>query len=138
MHSPSLSIAAREALKTLVQTLEESIEYPDDSPVKLVIYFDEAHELLVNRNIRARGTRFDILCSALDAFVNDPMMAVFMSTEDLERSTQMAKGMTTRHGPITGLPFDCHPSFPLNPSNYSLDDLGELEFLAMFGRPLYA
>jgi hypothetical protein len=38
--------------------------------------------------------------------------------------------------PYTELPFDCHPDFPIQPEQLSLEDTSKLAFLCRFGRPL--
>ena len=39
--------------------------------------------------------------------------------------------------PFTETPFDCHPSFPVIPSHFTLAGTARVEFLARFGRPLF-
>jgi hypothetical protein len=39
--------------------------------------------------------------------------------------------------PFTETPFDCHPSFPVIPSHFTLAGTAGVEFLARFGRPLF-
>lgn len=123
----------------------------DKHPIKVIICVDEAHELspfpLEKRNKPMKRSRFDILCSRMSIFVGQPMMVLFMSTvssliqlappREFARSFRAINDRTIDHAPITELPFDCHPDFPLKPTNYTLAKLSELEFLAKFGRPLY-
>ena len=38
--------------------------------------------------------------------------------------------------PVTEIPFDCSPIFPIIPGKLGLDDVCKIEFMAQFGRPM--
>ncbi|KIL60714.1 hypothetical protein M378DRAFT_26410 [Amanita muscaria Koide BX008] len=133
--------AARSLLNVITPVLEEKA-------VQAVIYFDEAHEL-ANHNVGSRKdrNRLDVLYACLDAFSRLPIMFIFTSTtSSLYRlappraganSGRRVAGDSVDQAPITELPFDCHPSLPLDPNVHSFQAICELEFLARFGRPLF-
>ncbi|KAI0261562.1 hypothetical protein BC834DRAFT_895858 [Gloeopeniophorella convolvens] len=158
---PDESKAARTAFSHLLKTLLGAVLYDELDPVKVIIYFDEAHELattvpdpvpiLLDANQRplddTERLLVDVLCSTLDVFMMNPMMILLLSTTSsfdklapsrvMARSARMIQGKTIDHAPITELPFDCHPSFPLDDDAYTLADISKLEFLSRFGRPLF-
>ncbi|KIL60721.1 hypothetical protein M378DRAFT_13970 [Amanita muscaria Koide BX008] len=116
--------------------------------VKVVIYFDEAHELCKHdAEPGSKRNRLEVLYDCLDVFLPFPLMFIFTSTtsslhrlastRDASYSTRRVVGKSVDQAPITELPFDCHRSFPLKPHECSFEDICELKFLARFGRPLF-
>ncbi|KAI0267363.1 hypothetical protein BC834DRAFT_968877 [Gloeopeniophorella convolvens] len=155
------SQAAQAAFFHLIEALSSAILEDENDPVKVIIYFDEAHELattvpdplpiFVDADHRLPDDTdrllIDILCSTLDMFMLDPMMVLLLSNtssleeylplRDMAPSARRIPGKTIYHAPITELPFDCYPSFPLDGSAYTLADISKLGYLARFGRPLF-
>ncbi|KAH7890628.1 hypothetical protein F5I97DRAFT_59418 [Phlebopus sp. FC_14] len=115
--------------------------------VEVILYFDEAHELkhVIKGNPEGK-TLYDALWSILGLFDDDAIFTLFLSTQssltllapaaEHARSSRQQKPHDVQP-PITEMPFDCHPCFPLRPGQFKLEDLKELPFLARFGRPLF-
>ncbi|CAL1710532.1 unnamed protein product [Somion occarium] len=124
--------------------------------VKLLLYFDEAHELANKYLINNWGSRisnksyYEIFLSCINPWLDTSVqvMTVFISTspeiylplktdEVLYGPSRLARII---HPPITETPFDCSPHLPI-----SMEELGELTlekasdvaFLVRFGRPLW-
>ncbi|KAH7890620.1 hypothetical protein F5I97DRAFT_1923094 [Phlebopus sp. FC_14] len=115
--------------------------------VEVILYFDEAHELKhVIKGNPDEKTLYDALWSILGLFDYDAIFTLFLSTQssltllapaaEHARSSRQQKPHDVQP-PITEMPFDCHPCFPLRPGQFKLEDLKELPFLARFGRPLF-
>lgn len=112
------------------------------------MYFDEAHAL-------ARWPRYgaaeigkvplDVLVRTLDRFQHLGAFTVLLSTQSqLEylvpsslstRSARYHRLVDSMRDPITETPFDCIPG-QLDPAEFKADYVGEVEFMAQFGRPL--
>lgn len=134
-------------LNELLKALDTVCAFPNLHDVKVLLYFDEAHELgytIPNRTYKQK--LYDVVDSCLQRFEHYPIFTLFLSTQspigplapsaELVGSTQQW-GMETLQACFTEMPFDCHPSFPLRPGTFKLEELGELPFLARFGRPLF-
>ncbi|KAI0260539.1 hypothetical protein BC834DRAFT_1044564 [Gloeopeniophorella convolvens] len=153
------SAAAKEAYRRLARILTAAIAVDENYPVKMVVYFDEVKELAIAAPQLPRPNTdggppdtperplIDILCSSLDIFKQEPMMFLLLSTTtnlgyaftapNFRRGSGRRLCKTIDYTPINELPFDCHPSFPLDGTAYSLDDISDPKFLARFGRPLF-
>jgi hypothetical protein len=139
----------RDNLNDLLAVLKNFCAYPPPgedgkSCVKIMLYFDEAHELA--KDIGSHKNLYDAVWSILAEFRNDCVFTVFLSTQSSMRilapSQEAARSSrqqntTALWGPITETPFDCHRMFPLRPGQHGLADVAQLEFLAAFGRPLF-
>ncbi|KAI0260536.1 hypothetical protein BC834DRAFT_541289 [Gloeopeniophorella convolvens] len=157
---PDEATMAKKAYRDLAGALAAAIAVDEKYPVKVIVYFDEAHEFAIapqplesgaDNTKRNRPERLfiDILCSSLGVFAAEEMMFLLLSTTFSFMDQYSSTGSTARlsrsirgrstveHVPITELPFDCHPSFPIDGTKYSLDDTSKAEFLARFGRPLF-
>ena len=139
----------RDNLNDLLAVLKNFCAYPPPgedgkSCVKIMLYFDEAHELA--KDIGGHKNLYDAVWSILAEFRNDCVFTVFLSTQSSMRLQAPSKeaarssrqlNTTVLWGPITETPFDCHRMFPLWPGQHGLAGVAQLEFLAAFGRPLY-
>ncbi|KAI6011427.1 hypothetical protein EDC04DRAFT_3145769 [Pisolithus marmoratus] len=95
-------------LHQLLKALVIVCAFPNSSDIRVLLYFDEAHELdRVIPNDERKKKLYDV-----------QSMNMLLAT-------------------FTEMPFDCHPSFPLRPGAFHLEQLGDLTFLARFGRPLF-
>ena len=131
----------------LISALEAICDFPNRRDVKVMLYFDEAHEFYhLIPNDKDGKTLYDGLWSSLDRFGSSSVFTIFLSTQSSltllapsAAAARPARQQDTKklNAPITETPFDCHPTFPLHPGKFTLEDLGDLRFLARFGRPLY-
>lgn len=116
--------------------------------VKLVLYFDEAHELTEGK-IRYSPddkTLYDVLLSVLNEYRVPPLFVLFLSTlsdvahfsppRDMFRSARAADS-DAHQAPITETPFDCYPDLLIEQDAYDLLAVSRIKFMARFGRPLY-
>ncbi|THH19412.1 hypothetical protein EW146_g1745 [Bondarzewia mesenterica] len=118
-------------------------------PIKLMLYFDEAHVLAQSKAPKNEDdkTLYDVLLSCLNDLRSLPMFSIFLSTnshvayfapiQHLARSARARSNNAHLQAPITETPFDCHPSFPIRPNQFTLADVTTVEFMARFGRPLF-
>ncbi|KAF8576190.1 hypothetical protein K439DRAFT_1664731 [Ramaria rubella] len=104
-------------------------------PVKLVIYFDEAHVLAADTKPLTTNPDdkylYDILCSCFNYFLGRSIFFIFLSTNtsidvfapssSLARSARMRDNIDTLQAPITEVPFDCAPESPVQPYCHKLD-----------------
>ncbi|KAI6037804.1 hypothetical protein EDC04DRAFT_2700044 [Pisolithus marmoratus] len=140
------------ALKRLLTALGAVCAFPNERDIKVLLYFDEAHELGYvipddkEPDYNRKKRLYDVLCSSLNHFRACPIFTLFLSTQSslglLAPSAEVARSSRQRdmlplQAPFTELPFDCHPSFPLRPGTLNLEQLGDLAFVARFGRPLF-
>jgi len=117
--------------------------------IKIVMYFDEAHELSRHRPTDSKGNvaynYYDAFCNSLNLFLGLPIFTIFLSTHSsltvLSPPREDHPSTRARVGhlqaPITETPFDCSPAFPLKLENINYDDICRIEFLSQFGRPMY-
>lgn len=146
--------AEREAQQALTELLLCMNDYcpfnPNPNPpnkIKIILYFDEAHEL---SRIRTNGNQgnlpydhYNALCGSLNVFRAQPIFAIFLSTDLSALAPSRKDNRSTRaraghlQAPITETPFDCSPDFPLKLESLDYDDICQIKFLAQFGRPLY-
>ena len=116
--------------------------------VKLMLYFDEAHVLARNKvtgDPEGKDT-YDVLCSCFNFFLSFPIFVIFLSTSSnisqlapsgpLSRSARARNNADALQAPVTEIPFDCSPIFPIIPGKLGLDDVCRVEFMAQFGRPM--
>jgi hypothetical protein len=111
---------------------------------KIVVYFDESHVLSMDTNFGK--TQYDHLAKALNRLVAKPIFTIFLSTNShinqlapspgMEKSARARNDPLVLQAPITELPFDCSPEFPLQPGMLSLAETSKIGFMAQFGRPL--
>ncbi|KIL68577.1 hypothetical protein M378DRAFT_22060 [Amanita muscaria Koide BX008] len=138
-----LGVDVAAAVEELLKVLKKEA----NGTIKVVIYFDEAHELS-NYQVKPNNrNRLEVLYTCLDVFSDSPLMFIFTSTtsnlhrlpspRSKARSARREMGNSVGQAPITELPFDCHHSFPLKPDLHSFQAICELRFLANFGRPLF-
>ncbi|KAH7911645.1 hypothetical protein BJ138DRAFT_1125863 [Hygrophoropsis aurantiaca] len=141
--------AAQAHLKALVQSIARIAPKACPQDVSVVLYFDEAHELARAKVDRCSDgkTMYDVLCACLNEdFFNDSIFTLFLSTDPSidrfepprpYRSSLVWTRPVRLQVPITESPFDCSPDFPIKPGTLTLADLSRIEFMAMFGRPLF-
>ncbi|THH04277.1 hypothetical protein EW146_g10218 [Bondarzewia mesenterica] len=144
------SSEAIEELKNLVRVIDPSWKMGEVSarPVKIVLYFDEAHEL-VQRKAPTNyydKTLYDVFLSVFNDFLSLPIFAIFLSTvphiayvaptQNQVRSSRAAASGPLQP-PITGTPFDCAPDFLVIPGTLTLEDVSAVPFMVKFGRPLF-
>lgn len=160
---PQLDVAARKAKNAFheLSVTLDSFGNSSTSSLKVVLYFDEAHTLMVKVASRSKnglsdsGQNFsdpadkylyDIFCSALNHFLEEPLLVLFLSTTShiyklapsgpLARSARARSNIDNLQAPITEIPFDCSPDFPVRPHQLTLEDTCNISFMARFGRPL--
>ncbi|KAH7911650.1 hypothetical protein BJ138DRAFT_1100885 [Hygrophoropsis aurantiaca] len=137
-------------LKTLQQSIARVAQNAHPQEVRIVLSFDEAHELTkatVKRSSEEDSTIYDVLCECLHDFSDNPIFTLFLSTDpSIDRlepprpyysSARTYRRPVTLQVPVTETPFDCCPAFPIAPEKLTLADVRTLEFMAMFGRPLF-
>ncbi|KAG6377825.1 hypothetical protein JVT61DRAFT_14603 [Boletus reticuloceps] len=121
--SPRCSDGVRPTLDRLLAALYKFCDFRAvEDDVKVMLYFDEAHELYGG----SRGHRlYDIMQSSLSwsGPGKSPVFTIFVST-------QLPPSAKFLQAPITETAFDCHPGFPLGIGKWSLNQLGKLHFLA--------
>jgi hypothetical protein len=110
----------------------------------VVVYFDESHALSAEKS--SGKTQYDHLARALNELLARPIFTIFLSTNShinqlapssgMARSARARKDIFGLQAPITELPFDCSPKFPLVPGMSTLADTSTIPFMAQFGRPL--
>lgn len=84
------------------------------------------HSAITGLDGRSCFTLFISTCTPAYAF--DPSWGIPRSGVPVDHGAIQA--------PSTETPFDCHPSFPVMPSDYTLAETAEIGFLVRFGRPL--
>lgn len=116
--------------------------------VKLMLYFDEAHALSDRKipNDPDGKDMYNVLCSCFNSFLSSPIFVVYLST-NFNISQLTPAGRAARSGrartngdalqaPITEIPFDCSPEFPIRSGQLNLQHVCEVRFMAQFGRPM--
>jgi len=117
--------------------------------VQLMLYFNEAHGLLDRKILDDPDGKdmYDVLCLCFNAFLSSPIFVIYLLTNS--NISQLAPaGQAARSGrawtntdalqaPITEVPFDCSPDFPIPSGEPSLQDICEVRFMAQFGRPMW-
>jgi hypothetical protein len=159
-----LEVIATKLASRLHQSASDLIKHieavsSDELPcpqLQVVLYFDEAHTLVdVSRTtIPTNDSKLplDHLMSALNAIVDLPFFAIFLSTQSniehlaptsyLARSARYKSLVPHLHSPITETPFDVwsDPSSPkhvvINPSRMRVSQVEDIVYLSLFGRPL--
>ena len=138
-------------LTDLLEALDKFCAYPppderNKSCVKMMLYFDETHELAKDIHLGGRRKLYDAVWSILAEFQRDCVFTVFLSTHSsipiLAPSRETVRSSRQSNtpalwGPTTEAPFDRHLDFPLRLGQRGLEDVAKLDFLAVFGRPLY-
>lgn len=142
------------ALKSLIAYIDKLA--PSKDELTILIYFDEAHALdseeprfpnLNNDNVPSKYL-LDVLIKSLNTFRHLSFFTIFLSTQSkLEyfapesqdlRSTQYQHYIENIHAPITETPFDCFGDCRPVLSQLVADDLHDVVFMGLFGRPLCA
>ncbi|KAI6098551.1 hypothetical protein F5141DRAFT_1010789 [Pisolithus sp. B1] len=133
-------------LKQLLNALETVCAFLNLKDVRILLYFDEAHELGHTIPDDKQKNMYDIICSSLNHCQTSAIFTLFLSTQSslghFSPSAEMASSarqlsMKYLQAPFMEMPFDCHPTFPLKPGAFNLEQLQDLAFLACFGRPLF-
>ncbi|KAL4071296.1 hypothetical protein V8B97DRAFT_1962442 [Scleroderma yunnanense] len=134
-------------LRALLMALHTVCNFPKSDDVKVMLYFDEAHELhRIIPGDEQGQTLYDIMWLSLARFQSPSVFTIFLSTqpallapsaETAQTALTLQRTTNVLQAPITETSFDCHPDLPLAPGQLKLEDLGELPFLARFGRPLF-
>lgn len=132
-----------EKLRSLVAT-EDSVPSSSSAPVEFMLSVDEDHVLAdlsaTGGDIRAAKRRvkslYDCLCSSLTFFTHLPFFTVFSST--VPKLSGLAWPTQIPSSALTELPFDCHPSFPLDPKTLKPEDVSKIGTMVKFGRVLSA
>ncbi|KAF8590094.1 hypothetical protein K439DRAFT_1657646 [Ramaria rubella] len=137
------SYMATRKLDDLLTTIDRYIAHEEvqkskgqsPEPVKLVIYFDEAHVLAADTKSLTTNPDdkylYDILCSCFNYFLGRSIFFIFLSTNtsidvfapssSMARSARMRDNIDTLQAPITEVPFDCAPESPVQPYCHKLD-----------------
>ncbi|TDL22696.1 hypothetical protein BD410DRAFT_897943 [Rickenella mellea] len=113
--------------------------------VRMVLSFDETHELFINKDTFARDDRtaYDALCGAVSELEELDIFAIFLST-----TPELLRNPPPRHiwpnyqkplqVPFIELPFDqWKEAYLVTEGSHALDDVCDVEFMVRFGRPLF-
>jgi hypothetical protein len=149
--SDRVSREAKEKLEKLLLVIRrccKPMEGSQTNGVELMLYFDEAH-VLSDRKIPDDPDgkdMYDVLCSCFNAFLPKPIFVIYLSTTSnisqlspagpAARSSRARAIVDALQAPITEVPFDCSPAFPIKSGCLSLQDVCEVKFMAQFGRPM--
>ena len=130
-------------------SLHDHMSISGSQDVKLLLYYDEAHEIVNSRTFDFFGvahgiTIYSDLLSCINSWlsVDTQVMAVFASTsfEIDPVITPTVPPMITRdtlQTPLCSTPFDNSPRLlELNRSEWNLKTTSTTEFMAQFGRPM--
>lgn len=157
-HDKAIQEKTQEALLTLVslvragslrndpQGLALASTATQDHPLHVLMYFDEAHVLSEWPGVSPNDkVPLDVLVKTLDRFQRCGAFTVLLSTHSninlLAPSSSYARSGRCRqlvrkmHVPITETPFDCIVG-KLTPSQFKIDVIDMVGFMAIFGRPL--
>jgi hypothetical protein len=116
--------------------------------VLLMLYFDKAHGLSDRKipNDPDGKDMYDVLCSCFNVFIPSPIFVIYLSTNSnigqlapagrAARSGRARADADALQAPITEVPFDCSPDFPIPSGKLSLQGVCEVKFMAQFGRPM--
>ena len=129
--------------------LLDKIGFPESAPdVRLIIYFDEAHQLcsIDISNDEDCKNLHDVISSCFNRFIAFRIFGIYLSTNshlaNLAPSGPMSHSARARaaardlQAPITEIPFDCHPDLHIVPNKLKLGDITRIEFMSKFGRPM--
>ncbi|KAG8987052.1 hypothetical protein FRB93_004944 [Tulasnella sp. JGI-2019a] len=117
-----------------------------ENDVEIIVYFDEAHVLHPeNSDDRPEDATLNALCSSFTSFVQQPIFFIFLSSQSSLSCSTPSSGPMVRaryaqdlQALISETPFDCSPLFPVALEGLSLQTVSTVEFMAQFGRPMYA
>jgi hypothetical protein len=144
---------AKDAFKELSVTID-SFGQSLTPALKIILYIDEAHTLMIpsQKKLSYSGKNpsdkylYDILCSALNNFLSEPLFVLFLSTAShlyqlvpsgaLARSARARSNIHNLQAPITETPFDCSPDLPVWSHKLTLENTCDVVFMSRFGRPL--
>ncbi|KIM83548.1 hypothetical protein PILCRDRAFT_6971 [Piloderma croceum F 1598] len=148
----AVSKMAKNELALLLKRIDdccESMTGLQSNHVKLMLYFDEAHVLagrIIPKDLEGKNT-YDVLCLCFNFFLSSPIFVIYLSTTSsisqlapsgsLARSARARDNTDALQAPVTEIPFDCSPIFPIIPGKLGLDDVCKVEFMAQFGRPMF-
>lgn len=133
----------RNALHRLTKCIDTFLTAGEEDQLKVLIYVDEAETLTGSTG------ELDWLMSAISRLHKYSLFVVFLSTQSqifrpqVRPSPGVAFPASARmhsvpvpHAPITETPFDQFGDKPLIPSLITVDDLGDVVFMSLFGRPM--
>lgn len=138
---------AQEAAKELTALIGHDPGTIQTNPL-VVMYFDDSHDLF-EKKTADNDTYYGALLYALASLVMDGhnnLFSLFLSTNSRLTRYDPIIGMRTPgsrvqsegyQAPFTELSFDCHPSFPIKESEWTMKQVVGLDFMCRFGRPLY-
>ncbi|KAG6829942.1 hypothetical protein H0H92_002846 [Tricholoma furcatifolium] len=146
--------------KNIVKLLEARSKTNDSQKPYILFYFDEAHNLSMEKTSEADGsmsrTAYQCLCKAFSYFTDAPVFALFISTysrlsefshvkEDRSWSSrpspQLGDPGEALHPPYVELPFDIGPpslsKILVKEGAHTISEICAPTFMARFGRPLF-
>jgi hypothetical protein len=131
---------AKQELAWLFQTIDGLHKSKDaqNNYVKLVLYFDEAH-VLPERKIADDPDQRDACGAMCWCFTNIryfPFDKLQYKPGSPARSVRARENAVALQVPITEIPFDCFPKFPIKSHSLTLKDVSAVDFMAQFGRAL--
>jgi hypothetical protein len=119
-----------------------------ESDVKLVLYFDESHNLTDDwaQDDKVPQSAYQVLCSAFNVLLKESVFIIYLST-NFNLSTfspprHKAWSLRSREAtyalqtPIVELPFDTWRAPIVRENQLTLELACEPEFMVRFGRPL--
>lgn len=113
--------------------------------VDIVIYFDEAHELIKAVDYSGNSL-YDVLLLVINCYRDYPIFTLFLSTVPLvvaftppplrwSNSARASKSGEPQ-APFTETPFDCAENILVVDYAHDREEIAQLHFMARFGRPL--
>ncbi|KAH8109129.1 hypothetical protein DFH11DRAFT_1515959, partial [Phellopilus nigrolimitatus] len=140
-------------ISALISIISKFAKVNDPSDARVVIYFDEAHDLtniiVPDKTGSVSCTLYHAFCSTANGILDTPVFFLFLSTHSsltkfappqwMYPSARVYDGEDTIQPPFTELPFDCSQDGPvIRPGEKALRDVATIKFMSAFGRPMYA
>ncbi|RDB30774.1 hypothetical protein Hypma_005734 [Hypsizygus marmoreus] len=154
--SDSRNLALKDAEKKCISALERllrnierqsgdgNVKVSHSRPVRLLLYFDEAHYLLSPTTAARLGfeqlTAFDVLCDTFGTFSQHDVFVAYLSTSPTiisppGRSDSWSPVIL--QAPYVELPFDVYPQTVVVENMMSIEEVAQVSHLVKFGRPLF-
>jgi hypothetical protein len=145
-----VEVEAEVAYDSLLKVMQKIDPVAAAAPgVKVLFYFDEAHELAKRTNPPTDPTQklpLDLLASALNCFIRRPVFAIFLSTQSnvsilapsqhYARSGRVSKRAHKLPAPYTETIFDCFDG-QIDSERMMPDQPSDIVFMSILGRPMY-
>ncbi|KAH8109132.1 hypothetical protein DFH11DRAFT_1731386 [Phellopilus nigrolimitatus] len=142
----------KDKISALISIISKFAKVNDPSDARVVIYFDEAHDLtniiVPDKTGSVSRTLYHAFCSTANGILDTPVFFLFLSTHSslskfappqwMYPSARVYDGEDTIQPPFTELPFDCSQDGPvIRPGEKALRDVATIKFMSAFGRPMF-